>query len=76
MKPSELLDKFTKETIDNIYTNSMKTYYKYTITIESEDLMESELIDEFLGEAFEPSGLNHKLRGVVTNIKREELNQD
>ena len=73
MKASELLDKFTKETIDNIYTNSMKTYYKYTITVESEDLMTSELIAEELDAVFDPFGLDNKLRGIVTHIKREKM---
>jgi hypothetical protein len=73
MKPSELLDKFTKETIDNIYTNSMKAYYKYTITVESEDWMHPEVIEEDLGEVFDPFGLDNKLKGIVTKIKREKV---
>ena len=48
-------------------------YYRYTITIDSEDLITSELIEEFLGEAFEPSGYGNKLRGVVTHISRKEI---
>ena len=54
-----------------IYTNFMK--YIYTITVESEDLMTSELIAEDLDEVFDPSGLDNKLRGVVTNISRRKV---
>ena len=51
----------------------MKTYYKYTITVESEDLMTSELIAEDLDAVFDPFGLDNKLKGIVTNIKREKV---
>lgn len=51
----------------------MKTYYKYTITVESEDWMHPEVIEEDLGEVFDPFGLDNKLKGIVTHIKREKL---
>ena len=51
----------------------MKTYYKYTITVESEDWMHPEVIEEDLGEVFDPFGLDHKLKGIVTHIKREKM---
>ena len=55
------------------HTNFMK--YIYTITVESEDLMTSELIAEDLDAVFDPSGLDNKLRGVVTKISREKAKE-
>lgn len=51
----------------------MKTYYKYTITVESEDWMHPEVIEEDLGEVFDPFGLDNKLRGVVTHISQKKV---
>ena len=47
--------------------------YKYTITIESEDWIDFEVIEEELDAVFEPSGLDNKLRGVVTHISRKKV---
>lgn len=47
--------------------------YIYTITVESEDLMTSELIAEDLDAVFDPSGLDNKLRGIVTRISRKKV---
>ena len=47
--------------------------YIYTITVESEDLMPSELIAEDLDAVFDPSGLDNKLRGVVTRVSRKKV---
>lgn len=54
-----------------IYTNFMK--YIYTITVESEDLMTSELIAEDLDAVFDPAGLDNKLRGIVTRVSRKKV---
>lgn len=54
-----------------IYTNFMK--YIYTITVESPDWMHPEVIEEDLGEVFDPFGLDNKLKGIVTHIKREKV---
>lgn len=47
--------------------------YIYTITVESEDLMTTEVIGEDLDAVFDPSGLDNKLRGVVTKISRKKV---
>ena len=51
----------------------MKTYYKYTITVESEDWMHPEVIEEDLAEVFDPTGYGNRLKGIVTHIKREKM---
>lgn len=56
-----------------IYTNFMK--YIYTITVESEDLMTTEVIGEDLDAVFDPSGLDNKLRGVVTKISQKKAKE-
>ena len=47
--------------------------YIYTITVESEDLMTSELIAEDLDAVFDPDGLDNKLRGIVTRVSRKKV---
>lgn len=47
--------------------------YIYTITVESEDLMTSELIAEDLDAVFDPSGQDNKLRGFVRRVSRKKV---
>ena len=35
--------------------------------------MHPEVIEEDLGEVFDPFGLDNKLKGIVTHIKREKV---
>ncbi len=49
--------------------------YIYTITVESPDWMHPEMIEEELAEVFDPTGFGDRLKGVVTRIKREKVEE-